>query len=118
MNVFTRVLNWFERLLGIDLWLFETSEDPPEAPAKRRVYLVGDPDAPWSAAFLCPCNCGETVALSLIPDDDPSWIAAGRRGDRASLHPSIWRIRGCKSHFFIKEGKVIWAKESRPDHRI
>jgi hypothetical protein len=51
-------------------------------------------------------------------DDDPSWIACGATGDRASLHPSIWRIRGCRSHFFIKDGRIIWAKEAQPDRNF
>lgn len=118
MNIVSRIKSWIERLLGRGIWLFETCEDPPEDPAKRRVYLIGDPDLPWAAAFLCPCGCDELVQLSLMRNDDPSWIAGGKDGEPASVHPSIWRIRGCCSHFFIKNGRIIWAKEARPDRTI
>ncbi|MFI5187675.1 MAG: DUF6527 family protein [Chitinophagales bacterium] len=23
--------------------------------------------------------------------------------------PSVWRIQGCKSHFFVKENKIDWV---------
>lgn len=118
MSIISRLKAWFDRLIGRDIWVFETSEDHPEKLERRRVYLVGETEAPWAAAFLCPCGCGEVVRLSLIRDDEPSWIAAGASGERASLHPSIWRIRGCRSHFFIKEGNLVWAKEARPDRRV
>lgn len=115
MNLVARIRSWFSRLLGRDFWMIEACEEAPEAPAARRVYLIGELDDPWAAAFLCPCDCGELIQLSLMRDDDPSWIACGAAGGRASLHPSIWRIRGCRSHFFIKDGRVVWAKEARPD---
>lgn len=118
MTFLSRVRDWISRLFARNLWLVENCDDLPEKPRPRRVYLVGERRSPWSAAFICPCGCGELVQLSLIRDDDPSWIASGGDGGRASLHPSIWRIRGCRSHFFIKQGKVVWAKEARPDHRI
>lgn len=118
MSFLSRILAWMGRFIGRGTWLIEASEDMPEKPRPQRVYLVGEPEAPWAAAFICPCGCGELVRLSLLREDDPSWIASGSSGDLASLHPSVWRIRGCRSHFFIKAGKVIWAKEERPDRRI
>lgn len=118
MTLLSRIRSWIGRLLTRGPWVFASSEDIPDQPRPRRVYLVGEPDAPWAVAFLCPCDCGELVRLSLLRDDDPSWVASGVAGDKASIHPSIWRIRGCKSHFFITEGAVVWAKEERPDHRV
>lgn len=118
MSIYTRIKEFIERLFGRSSWLVVNCEDIPDKPKPRRVYLVGEPEFPWSAAFLCPCDCGELVQLSLMSNDDPSWIASETRGGRASLHPSVWRIRGCKSHFFIRDGQVIWAREQRPDHRV
>jgi len=28
---------------------------------------------------------------------------------RISLHPSIDRTVGCKSHFWVRKGKIIWG---------
>lgn len=85
-------------------------EDPPEILKEGVVYLIGDDGVPWSAAFVCPCGCKERISLSLIPRDRPSWRATvGKNG--ITLYPSIWRKKGCLSHFFIRGGQVLWAKE-------
>ena len=89
-------------------WIAIRCEELPEAPRSRRIYLVGD-DEPWSAGFLCPCGCGALIQLSLVSRDRPSWRATIGAGSVISLHPSVWRQRGCRSHFFIREGRVAWA---------
>ncbi len=83
-------------------------EDPPEQVATGFVYLVGD-GVPWSAMLICPCGCNQTIALSLIPNDRPRWRAREHEDGSVSISPSIWRTKGCKSHFFIKRGKIVWA---------
>lgn len=84
-------------------------EDPPDAPQAGYVYLIGDRQNPWSASFVCPCGCGELISLSLIKSDDPRWRHSIDGLGAISLHPSIWRTRGCRSHFFIRKGRVLWA---------
>lgn len=74
----------------------------------RHVYLVGERQ-PWCATFICPCGCKEVIALSLIKDDRPRWRAREHPNGTVSLSPSIWRMKGCRSHFFINHGRVIWA---------
>jgi hypothetical protein len=110
MTIFDRIKALFARFFKRDIWTAERVEDFPDLYQRQRVYLVGE-EIPWSAAFKCPCRCGEVVQLSLIAKDDPSWTAAVGRDGAASLHPSVWRIRGCQSHFFIREGRVIWARD-------
>ena len=44
----------------------ELVDDVPNALNPHRVYLIGDPSLPWSAALLCPCSCGATIQLSLV----------------------------------------------------
>lgn len=85
-------------------------EDPPDELAEGVVYLMADGGPPWSATFICPCGCRERISLSLIPRDQPSWRAMVNKGG-ITLHPSVWRKRGCCSHFFIRSGRVLWAKE-------
>ena len=58
---------------------------------------------------LCPCGCGEPV---LIPykhsGNDDGWeLKISENG--VSLHPSILRMSGCKSHYFITNGEINWA---------
>lgn len=89
---------------------YELVEDPPDKLDAGTVYLVADGGPPWSAVFVCPCGCKERISLSLIPRDRPSWRATTNK-DGITLHPSIWRQKGCRSHFFIRGGRVLWARE-------
>lgn len=59
-----------------------------------------------TAAHLCACGCGEKIRTQL---GALGWkFADGRPGP--SLYPSIgnWQ-KPCQSHYFIKNGAVIWA---------
>jgi hypothetical protein len=59
-----------------------------------------------TAAHLCACGCGEKVRTPL----DPTGWRISKGKDGPSLYPSIgnWQHK-CKSHYFIRDGKVIWA---------
>lgn len=65
----------------------------------------------WSM-FLCPCGCGSVVTLSLQPDKSPHWTFRRSKGGRATLRPSVWRDVGCKSHFFLNDGRIHWCPDS------
>lgn len=59
----------------------------------------------------CCCGCGETVVLQLTP---AHWQVEVH-GSKVSLHPSVgnWGMR-CQSHYWIKNSKVVWAKQMSP----
>lgn len=118
-------MNWFKSLTNKFSDLFRPRyraifvDDLPDQLNRNRVYLVGDHGEPWQAAMVCPCGCSANIQLSLVPHDEPRWEASvGRRGT-VSLYPSVWRTRGCYAHFFVREGKIAWARDSgRPfSHR-
>lgn len=85
-------------------------DEAPDVLEEEVVYLMGDSPKPWAASFLCPCGCGDTVSLSLIPTDRPRWRARIQRNGSITLSPSVWRTKGCKSHFFLHNGRIVWAK--------
>ena len=87
-----------------------TVDDLPDVLAPERLYLVGDDACPWSAALLCPCGCEATIQLSLLPGDKPSWRAVRHFSGSVSLRPSVWRTRGCRSHFFLRRGRIVWSR--------
>jgi hypothetical protein len=89
-------------------------EDVPDKLEENVVYLIGDTSAPWAAAFVCPCGCKEVISLSLIPDDKPRWKARMQWNGSATLYPSVWRTRGCRSHFFVRRGRVLWVSDDAP----
>ena len=83
-------------------------EELPDSLQPRRLYVIGV-TSPWSAAFLCPCGCGETIQISLLPDDQPTWSLSFDHDGLPTLSPSVWRTAGCCSHFFLRQGAILWC---------
>ena len=62
--------------------------------------------------FQCPCNCGDVVTLSLQSIHRPFWKLSLSSLKRPTLHPSIWRDKGCYSHFWVKDGRIFWCVDT------
>lgn len=76
----------------------------------KTIYVIKEGAQKLHASMICPCGCLQVIHLNLLKDADPYWrIRKGKNGS-VNLSPSIWRTSGCKSHFFIRSGKVVWAK--------
>lgn len=101
-------------VLGNQKYSFAKVEEMPDVVPSGVVYLVGDGGRPWCAALLCPCGCEQTIALSLVVRDRPRWRVTKHFDGTITLYPSIWRTKGCKSHFYIRRGRVLWVR-LRPD---
>src|SRR5262249_39992477 len=84
-------------------------DDLPDILEAKRVYIVGEGGHLWFAALLCPCGCGATVHTSFMPDSRPRWTLTVHADGTISLAPSIWRTRGCCSHFFLRRGVIAWC---------
>lgn len=68
-----------------------------------------------SCGHLCCCGCGREVITPLSP---AQWSIT-YNGQDVSLSPSIgnWEI-GCKSHYWIKNGRVQWSRQfTQPEIR-
>lgn len=83
--------------------------DIPESFEADSIYLVGEREYLWAVAFICPCGCRETVQLSLLKDARPRWQIVEHYDGTVSLSPSVWRTKGCKSHFFVRHGQIDWV---------
>jgi hypothetical protein len=46
--------------------------------------------------------------MNLMDDYDPYWKYT-IHGKTISLSPSVNRLVGCKSHFFLRSGKIEWC---------
>lgn len=58
------------------------------------------------AAHLCMCGCGEKV---VTPLNKYGWDWTFNNVD-VSLSPSVGNFQyNCKSHYFLKNGKVQWC---------
>lgn len=103
--------NWiffhFQRLTG-RLFSVALVEDPVDDPNKNVIYIIGTPDEPWQVELLCPCGCGDKIVLPVNESTSPRWSVHVVSGV-PSLSPSVWRTKKCKSHFFLRKGRVEWC---------
>lgn len=84
-------------------------EDLPRIFFPGTVYILGEGEHAWAAAFRCPCGCSETVQLNLLPQRRPRWRVVLGAGREVSLSPSVWRHVGCRSHFVVQGGRIRWC---------
>ena len=56
----------------------------------------------------CPDGCGEVISVNLDRRSGPAWRLYKGRG-LWTLYPSIDKPTGCKSHFILSYGKIIWT---------
>ena len=90
-------------------WKSVIIDDTPGNLSSRTVYLVREDDTVWQAVMLCPCGCGVTIQLCCLPDIRPRWSYRQESNGTITLHPSVWRKVGCRSHFFLRNGRIIWC---------
>lgn len=84
-------------------------EELPDAVTGGQLFIVGEDGYFWCAAMVCPCGCGETLQMSLLSEGRPRWEFTEHNDGTPTLHPSVWRVVGCHSHFFLRKGVVVWC---------
>lgn len=109
--LFSKVRSWFSKLFERPSgYRASFVEDLPKCLDVDRVYVAGVPANAWVAAMLCPCGCGDTLHMNLLKSQRPCWTVSVGEGGAVSFHPSLWRKTNCKSHFFLKKGRVQWVR--------
>ncbi len=83
-------------------------EEFPDTLRNATVYLAGEGDNLWAASMICPCGCGEVIELNLLKQARPCWSAQEHPDGTITLMPSVWRQKGCRSHFFVRRGQIDW----------
>jgi hypothetical protein len=48
--------------------------------------------------------------MMMLENVAPRWDIALDGKGRVSLHPSVWRRVGCRSHFWVRAGKIVWCE--------
>ena len=81
----------------------------PDALPARDLVLARDDDEDWSVGMRCPCGCGQRLELMLLKEVKPRWDLTADRHGAPTLSPSVWLRQGCRSHFRLRGGKVIWC---------
>lgn len=83
-------------------------EELPDQLNATSLYLVGEGKYLWFAAMVCPCGCDAIINLNLLPETRPRWKLTEHTDGTVSLHPSIWRTKDCRSHYFVRRGLIEW----------
>lgn len=86
---------------------FVAGDSLPSAMPSRDLVLVRDDGEDWCVGFRCPCGCGRTIELLVIPEAKPRWDVAADAAGHPSLTPSVWLKSGCRSHFWVRNGRVL-----------
>ena len=112
MNLLKKFWFWLRRLFARESAPHRTvvMEDLPEQFRAGEIYLIGENGHFWCVTMLCPCRCGEVIQLNLVSGTRPIWRFELDSDTQAiTLHPSIWRTAGCRSHFLLLLGRVKWC---------
>lgn len=102
--------NWiknFYRNLFRKKYNFTFSDDIPVEFEDHTIYII-DKNHAWAMSFKCPCGCASHVHLNLLHNANPKWTYK-IVNSKLTVFPSIDRIRGCKSHFWIRKSKIYWC---------
>ena len=110
MSVIDRMREVFGLLGQTKFKVIEVTDLPAQLD-KQKIYIVGEGPYRWFLALLCPCGCQEVIYLNVRPDSHPYWRIREHAGT-ISIDPSIWRQKGCGSHFYIRKGRIQWCKEA------
>jgi len=120
-------MNLYHKAVGYLYWKFGLFkyrakmilENPkPEEIKKNIVYIVGGKNYVKWAYLKCPDCCGETILLSLVSNKGPSWKIKQDKKGRVTRYPSIFKQDGCRSHFFIIDGNLVWLNnENEEEHK-
>ena len=86
------------------------ADTPPEILTGNEFVLAREDGEDWAIAFLCPCGCKDRLELALIPEVRPRWTLNLDEKQRPTLHPSVWRKDGCRAHFWVRDGEIIWCE--------
>lgn len=86
--------------------LINEVQELPDILDPRYTYIVGENGYLWFVALKCPCGCGSTISLNLIPEAKPCWKIESKVRGTISLSPSIWSKKGCGSHYFLIHGTM------------
>lgn len=84
-------------------------ESLPAYPDTNTLYVVREDGFEEEAAMVCPCGCQNILHLNLLDDERPYWNLTLHKDGTATLFPSVWRQKGCGSHFWFRRGRVSWC---------
>ena len=108
-NLLANTLLWLEPYLPPRRLIVVKGDSLPVKMPIRSLVLARDGREDWCMGFRCPCGCGRTIELLVIEEANPRWSYTLNPAGQPSLHPSVWLNNGCRSHFWVKDGRIKWV---------
>ena len=85
------------------------TDEEPLSVAPATIYIIGEKGYEWAVTFKCPCGCGDNISLNLLEGHPQRWRVHFNHKGHLSLSPSINRLVGCRSHFYLWDDRVHWC---------
>lgn len=82
----------------------------PDRLPRRDLILMRDDGEDWSVGLLCPCGCGHRLEMMVLDGVRPRWDVTIDKQGYPTLHPSVWLRTGCRSHFWVRQGRIVWCE--------
>lgn len=107
-------LDWLrqarENLLPARKLIIIEGDSLPAVLPNRALVLARDDGEDWCVGMRCPCGCNATIELLVIKEAKPRWNIVTDINRRPTISPSVWRNTGCRSHFWVRSGRVKWCR--------
>lgn len=112
IDILWKSLEFFHIIPKGDLIAKIKSAHPtPDQILPGEVTIMHDGVDKW-ACFHCPGGCGVTIKLSLSKNRTPRWAAISDWLKRPTISPSVRQTNECRCHFWIRQGRIDWCKDS------
>lgn len=113
MMVMANVRKWWRNVLARfsprrRLYVIEGDSLPVRLP-RRDLVLARDDGEDWCVGMRCPCGCGYAIELLVVAEGKPRWDVKVDANGVPTLTPSVWLKKGCRSHFWVREGCIRWC---------
>lgn len=111
IGVIKSALGKFSSLFQREKGLFKSLrvDDFPDTMESFTLYLANGGEYLRAAGLVCPCGCGDLIELNLLKAVRPCWHVKEHTKGLVSLTPSVRRMKGCRSHFWIRNGRTYWC---------
>lgn len=111
MKLWNRFLNWIRSFRSGYALVYVESDELPQRLAPKTITVARENQELWVAGLICPCGCKSRMELMLLDEAKPRWDLNVDKKGRPTLNPSVWRNTGCKAHFWLRSGQIIWCKD-------
>lgn len=87
------------------------SDELPDLLEDRVLLVAREAGELWAAGLVCPCGCSRRIEIMLLSGVKPRWDLIIEDSGRPTLRPSVWANDGCRSHFWLRDGQILWCRE-------